>query len=190
MRTVIFFLVVNLLWATSALAENQRSPSFPVLGYVSGNLLHVPTYRDKHEKIPEQLFAYGGGKEFIANLRKIEPFVVSDKKHDCYDSWLGHYVYETQPTDKTISVVIFEERKNIKFLEEKLTEVASNIEWEIFVLTTSEGGDKILRTKNNGRCVSHIVYSSYCSYATEPDSKQAFQSAMCGKKINGADTGF
>lgn len=190
MRSAILFLIANSLCTSLALAENQRLRNFPVLGYVEGNLLYVPTYQEQHANIPDQLFAYGSGREFVATLRKKGSFIALDGGRECRTAWVGQYVYETQPATETVRVIVFDEKKNIQSSDAKMTEPASHAEWEIFSLASNEGGHDILRTQRNGKCIGHIDYYTHCDYDTEADSGQAFQAAMCGEKIYESDAGF
>lgn len=190
MLNKLFFIVFSLLMATPVIAENQPLPNFPMLGYVENDLLYVPTYRKIHGKIPEQLFAYGDGKEFIAKLRTKDSFIPSDKGGECPDNSIGHYVYETQHSSKEIKVVIFDKKKNVHFKKNKIIEPASHTEWSILFLTSHEGVHDILRIDKNGMCINHIDYYTHCNYDTEADNEQAFTSAMCGNAVQGSSTGF
>lgn len=187
MRNILFFIMFNFFLATQTLAENQPVMSFPMLGVVAGTYLHVPVYRKNHGKMPERLFAYGGGKEFIAKLRIKTPYTptIKYKGHSCDDGEIGSYTYETQLSSDQAKVVVFDKKKEIKFDNGKIIEPASHTQWEIFFLTSNEGVHDILRAKQNGVCIYHIYYYTHCDYDTEADSAQAFIATMCGKKING-----
>lgn len=214
MRSVMFLVVANLLCLTQAVAEERQPIIFPVMGYAEGDLLYVRTYRSEHERLPEQLFAYGDGKEFVGKLRKMNSFLAepSGERRGCYDdTYKGRFVYETlqktemtealvfdekkkiyekKPKPKRVKVLIFDTRRNIRSEKNKWIDEDSRTEWEIFNLTSNEGGHEIVRILESGKCVSHIDYYTYCEYATEADSREAFEAAMCGKQIDGSDTGF
>jgi len=203
-----------LFCASYAFAEDRRPAVFPVLGYAEGSLLYVRTYRSEHEKIPEQLFAYGDGKEFIGKLRKVSFFLAapSDQRRGCYDdTYMGRFVYEMQqetgmtkalmlddkkkiyemkPTPEQVDVLIFDTKRNIRSNKNKWVDEDLHREWEIFNLTSNEGSHEIVRVRENGKCVSNIDHYTYCDYATEADSVEAFKAAMCGERIYGSDTGF
>lgn len=185
-------LMLCLCLPTLTLAENLPPSSFPIQGYVNGNLLHVPTYREQHEAIPMRLFAYGGGREFVAQLRKNTPYIaLSDEHHDCDNGGaVGEFIYEIAPSKETVKVIIFDVQKYITFVEDKLIEVNSHTEWQLFHLGSHEGVHDILRTQKNGICISHIDRYTHCNYDTEADSDQAFQAAMCGQKIECTQMGF
>ncbi|MBU0622798.1 MAG: hypothetical protein KJ795_13255 [Gammaproteobacteria bacterium] len=70
MRFPMILLLASLYWVSSAQAADKRLPNFPVLGYVEGNLLYVPTYRKEHMRIPQKLFAYGGGQRVCCSFAK------------------------------------------------------------------------------------------------------------------------
>jgi hypothetical protein len=212
----IFFVLINLSVMAPAFAQDMSSAkvAFPVLGYASGKLLYVPSYRSEHGQIPEQLFAYGGGKEFVGKLRKKDSFIPepSRERQDCYDdSYKGRFVYEIQQSTgmiqepeydaekksyemhtkpATVDVIIFDIRKVIRQEENKWVEESTNTEWQTFHLTSSEGVHDVLRIRQDGKCVGNIDYYTYCDYDTEPDSEAMFREAMCGKKIGESSMGF
>lgn len=214
MRFVIFILLANLVSTSPALAENSEQAIFPVLGYAEGSLLYVRTYRNEHRGVPEQLFAYGDGKEFVGKLREKESFLAapSEQGHACYDdTYKGQFVYVLQqttgivealefddkkkiyamrPKPKQVHVLIFDTKRNIQSNKNKWIDEDLHTEWEIFNLTSNEGTHEIVRIREDGKCVSHIDYYTYCDYATEADGEEAFKAAMCGKRIDGSGTGF
>lgn len=182
--------IINFLWLSPAVAETGHSPDFPVLGTVVGKLLYVPTYKKEHGKIPAELFAYGGGKEFSARLRKNDPFIALDDRRDCYASWLGQYVYELEAAPAADKVIVFDGKRDIRFAEKVMSEPATHTAWDIRQLTSHEGVHDLLLTLREGKCVSHVDYYMHCNYDTEPDSDQAFAEAMCGERIEESNTGF
>ena len=190
MRKILHFIVLNFLLINSTLAGDQPLLRFPILGFVQGNFLHVPIYRKISGKLPELLFAYGSGKEYISKLRVKDSYVPIAKEpgHSCQDSIIGYLVYETKTSHDRIKVIIFDQKKEIKFNRGKIIESASKTEWEIFSLTSNEGIHDIVRIKQNGICINHIDYYTHCYYDTEADSKEKFTAAMCGKAIDGDST--
>lgn len=214
MRSVIFILLTNLLSTSQASADDRWQAIFPVLGYAEGSSLYVRTYRNEHGKIPETLFAYGDGKEFVGKLRKEDSFLAapSGEGHDCYDdTFRGQFVYEMQqttgmaevlvfddkkkiyemrPKPKQVDVLIFDTKRNIRSSKNKWVEVDSHTEWEILNLTSNEGVHEIVRSREDGKCIGHIDYYTHCDYATEADSVEAFKAAMCGKRVQSSGTGF
>ncbi|MBU0622797.1 MAG: hypothetical protein KJ795_13250 [Gammaproteobacteria bacterium] len=93
-------------------------------------------------------------------------------------------------TKGKVEVIIFDIKKNIQSVDNKMTEPASHTEWEIFHLTSNEGGHDVLRISRDGQCEAHVDYYSWCNYDTEPSDKEDYDEAMCGEKIEDFDTGF
>lgn len=189
MRMPAILLLTGFLFSCSVQAGDKRAPVYPVLGRVQGNLLYVPTYLKEHETIPQQLFAYGGGKEFKAVLRKKDPYVALIHG-DCDESWLGQYVYETQQVGDGIDVIVFDKQRDIQSMEKKMTDSSTQTEWQIIRVASNEGVHDVLRTTKEGKCVGHVDYYTHCNFDTEPDSEQAFEGAMCGKETSEFATGF
>jgi len=213
-RFALLLVAASLICIKPTLAGENQPAIYPVLGYAEGNLLYVRSYRSVHETIPKELFAYGGGKEFIGRLRTKNSFLPEPcgRRHGCYDdTYMGRFVYEMQKSTRAFEGLVYDEKKKTYEIKPKPTKVdvlifdtkkniqSDNItwidkdtqtEWGLFNLTSNEGGHEIVRVLEGGRCVSHIDYYTYCDYATEADSAEDFKKAMCGVQIDGSDTGF
>jgi len=194
----IFLVLISFVFVSMAHAD-----VFPTFGWIKGKWLTVPSYKKVHGKVPEKLFAYGGGKEFIATLREKDSFIAAPPplNRGCdYGDSVGDFIYEASPNDgsevslndDSFDVIIFDKRMRIQDKNEgKLfIDLDAHVEWEYFRLTSSEGGHSVWRVKENGKCVAHIDNYMYCDYATERDSDRAFKEAMCGVRINISRTGL
>jgi hypothetical protein len=185
MRTVLLIMMINLLAPIStSVADEIKLKDCPILGYASEKLLYVSTYTDQNLNIPENLYIYPNGMEVKAHLRKGNALIPPFDHYD--DGSVALFVYEfDKEIIKLRDVMVFYKQKNLQYVNNKeLYEPSSNTTWKLTKLISDEGFHKIITTFKNGKCISHIDYYTHLQYATEADSDEAFNTALCGQEIS------
>lgn len=188
---VILLMLVSLVFSKLVYADDSPVAKFPIQGVIDGGTLIIPSYKTTHEHIPEKLFVYAEGKEYVATPRANKPFVArSTEKHpDCDDHNIGEYFYDLQPASKeerATTVIVFLEKKKFEFRNHKYLDLGTHNEWQNFELAGQESYHSIWRIKHNGKCIGHIDYYTQCHFDMEPDSDKAFANAKCGREIDGS----
>lgn len=193
MRTVLF-LLVSLGFCDVLYAAENPPVNYPLFqGVIEGGALRIPSFKETHANPPEKLFAYGD-KEYVATLRKKNPFVPREQgwRGSCDDEHTGSYFYDIQPaTKKEIPVIIYDQKKKLKFYFRNknidFKELDTGYEWLSGSFTGGEGLHSIWRAKKAGKCIGHIDYYTHCDYDTEPDGDEHFvKQMMCGEWIDGS----
>ena len=161
----------------------------PIMGYVSGKYLYVPTYVSTHDAIPKIVYAYYEKGEMVGALRENNSLLGPEKRinNEAPDAgYLGRFVYRIE--GKNIlsgyqKVIIFRHKKYLKYENGIFSDRRSTVTWKIVTLTSSEGYHDYLQTIKDGKCVSYIDYYYHLQYDTEAASKAAFDAARCGREI-------
>ena len=186
-------LVISLLASPTSFAYADDKTETPVIGYVSGEYLYLPTYVSKHSAVPTHIYAYYEKGKIVGTLRENDSLIGPEKRtnSEAPDAgYAGRFVYRiasdrVHPTYQ--QVIIFGHKKDIRYEKGQFTDMHSNVAWKIVRLTSSEGYHDYLQTIKDGKCISFIDYYYYVPYDTEPADNKSFNAARCGQEVKPAE---
>jgi hypothetical protein len=161
----------------------------PVIGYFKEGHLYLPTFASTHSAVPSRIYAYYEKREMVGVLRETEPLVGPEERKNTEapdPGYTGRFVYRIEGGDVPSGykkVLIFRERKYLKYEDGAFFDTKSNLSWSIVSLASSEGGHDYLQTMREGKCIAYIDYYYYVPYDTESAGPDAHNAARCGREI-------
>ncbi|MHB1293020.1 MAG: hypothetical protein ACYCY5_12660 [Sulfuricella sp.] len=190
MVKIYIVLIVCILFSSISSAAFDEGAEIPILGYVRGEYLYVPTYVSKHRTVPQRVYAYYEKGEIVGTLRGKNSLIGPEERTNTeapYTGYSGRFVYRIEServSSEYLQVIIFRHRKHLKYENGVFSDRHSNIVWRIVTLTSSEGYHDYLQTIKDGKCINYIDYYYNVPYDTESDGIEAFIAARCGQEIN------
>lgn len=193
MLRMIGALVLGLLVFPISFTYAYDKTETPVIGYVSGEYLYLPTYVSKHGAVPAHIYAYYEKGELSGTLRRKDSLIGPEERTASEApeaGYAGRFVYRLGSSRVQAAyqqVLIFRNKKDLKYEKGQFSDTHSNVVWKIVRLTSSEGFHDYLQTIKDGKCISFIDYYYYVPYDTEPADNKSFNEARCGQEIKPAE---
>lgn len=186
-------LVLGLLVSPLSFTYADDKTETPMIGYVSGGYVYLPTYTSKHGAVPAHIYAYYEKGEIVGTLRQNNSLIGPEERtnNEAPDAgYAGRFVYRIESgrvPSAYQQVIIFRHKKDLKYEKGKFSGTHSNVVWRIVRLTSSEGFHDYLQTIKDEKCINFIDYYTYIPYATESADNESFNAARCGQEIKPAE---